>query len=168
MLFPGEQEWLSLHPIQNKKDEREKAAFKLRHKLGCLNCLCGHGGTVIARHLLGVLKCIGSLLGLNDNRNHPNLEGNYLSGDLLQSGECFFRIFFFFTVTDLLLSPPLINCCYLNVMKLKTEIKPVVQAMTLGQPTGDCGSLLCNISTPLRCALRETVWDRRAKGPPRG
>lgn len=80
----------------------------------------------------------------------------------------FSGFFFFFTVTDLLLSPPLINCCYLNVMKLKTEIKPVVQAMTLGQPTGDCGSLLCNISTPLRCALRETVWDRRAKGPPRG
>lgn len=50
--------------------------------------------------LLGVLKCIRSLLGLNDNRNHPNLEGNYLSGDLLQSGECFFRIFFFFFYSD--------------------------------------------------------------------
>lgn len=67
--------------------------------------------------------------------------------------------FFFFTVTDLLLSPPLINCCCLNAMKLKTEIKPAVQAMTLGQPGGDCGSLPCNISMLLRHALRETVWD---------
>lgn len=84
-----------------------------------------------------MLKRVRSSLGLNDNRNHPNSEGDYLSGDLLQSGKFSFRTFFFFAVTDISnklgLSPPPDPLLAFECHETKScEIKPAVRAMKMG------------------------------------
>lgn len=99
------------------------------------HCLCGCDRTPVSRHLAGVLTRIRSLLGLNDNRNHPNSEGNYLSGDLSQSGEFSFRIFLqwlIFPIT-LCLSPPPNQLLVFECRETRScEIKPAVLAMKTG------------------------------------
>lgn len=85
-------EVLSYHLTHKKKGGKKQNPSTSGPK--CLvftvcDCHC----TTVSQHLAEVLTRIRSLLGLNDNRNYPNSKGNYLSGDLSQSGKFSFRIF---------------------------------------------------------------------------
>lgn len=116
------EKWLSIH-LAHKKEEKKEKGFWTGHQLLSFHCLCDCGYTAVSQHLADVLKRVRSSLGLNDNRNHPNSEGDYLSGDLLQSGKFSFRTFFFlrwliFPINWAFPLPP-IHCWRLNAMKLK-------------------------------------------------
>lgn len=63
----------------NKLWEEPKMPRWLGLQLLGFHCLCDSDHTAVSWHLTEVLKHIRSLLGLNDNRNHPNSKGNYLS-----------------------------------------------------------------------------------------
>lgn len=96
-----------------------------------LRCLCDCGYTAVSQHLAEVLKRVRSLLGPNDNRNHPNSEGDYLSGDLFTEWHVFLQDLF--AVTDIsnklrLSPPPNPRLAFERHETKSCEIKPAVRA----------------------------------------
>lgn len=124
---------LLFHRTHKKRRKKEKA-FWLGPQLLSFHCLWPRTCRCLSRHLAKALKCVRSLLGLNDNRNHPSWEGNLFIWWPFIKWQVFLQDFLQWDISNQLGAlPSLYQLLVFECHKTKScEIKPAAWAMKMG------------------------------------
>lgn len=113
---------------------KKEKAFWLGPQLLSFHCLWPRTCRCLSRHLAKASKCVRSLLGLNDNRNHPSWEGNLFIWWPFIKWQVFLQDFLQWDISNQLGALPSLNqLLVFECHKTKScEIKPAVWAMKMG------------------------------------
>ena len=123
-----------LFHLTHKKRRKKEKAFWLGLQLLSFHCLWPRTCRCLSRHLAKALKCVRSLLGLNDNRNHPSWEGNLFIWWPFIKWQVFLQDFLQWDISNQLGAlPSLYQLLVFECHKTKScEIKPAAWAMKMG------------------------------------
>lgn len=119
--------------IKKEKKKKEKA-FWLGPQLLSFHCLWPQTCCYLSWYLAKPLKCVRSLLGLNDNRNHPSWESNLFIWWPFIKWQVFLQDFLQWDISNQLGALPSLNQLLLfECHETKScEIKPAAWAMKMG------------------------------------